>query len=56
MGIHIPKFGLNRNDTSSVSAFAKDVMRAEDVGWDCAFLPDSQLRRRDTYVLLAAAA
>ena len=50
MGIHIPKFGLNRNDTSSVSAFAKDVMRAEDVGWDCAFLPDSQLRRRDTYV------
>jgi len=56
LGIHIPKFGLNRNDTSSVSAFAKDVMRAEDVGWDCAFLPDSQLRRRDTYVLLAAAA
>jgi len=56
MGIQIPKFGLNRNDTSSISAFAQDVMRAEALGWDCAFLPDSQLRRRDTYVLLAAAA
>ena len=56
MGIHIPKFGLNRNDTSSISAFATDVARAEEVGWDCAFLPDSQLRRRDTYVLLSAAA
>ena len=56
MGIQIPKFGLNRNDTSSISAFATDVARAEEVGWDCAFLPDSQLRRRDTYVLLSAAA
>ncbi len=56
MGIHIPKFGINRNNTSSISAFAHDVMRAEALGWDCAFLPDSQLRRRDTYVLLAAAA
>ena len=56
MGIHIPKFGLNRHDTSSISAFATDVARAEEVGWDCAFLPDSQLRRRDTYVLLSAAA
>ena len=42
MGIQIPKFGLNRNDTSSISAFATDVARAEEVGWDCAFLPDSQ--------------
>ena len=56
MNIHIPKFGLNRNDTSSMSAFAADVVRAEEVGWDCVFLPDSQLRRRDTYVLLSAAA
>src|SRR5205814_8564184 len=32
------------------------VRRAEMLGWDAAFQPDSQLRRRDTYVLLAAAA
>ena len=56
MGIHMPKFGLNRHDTSSMHAFAEDVKRAESLGWDCAFLPDSQLRRRDTYVLLSAAA
>jgi 5,10-methylenetetrahydromethanopterin reductase len=51
-----PRFGLNRFDVNSVAAFAQDVRRAEDHGWDGAFLPDSQLRRRDTYVLLAAAA
>ena len=52
----VPKFGLNRHDTSSVVAYAADVARAEACGWDAAFIPDSQLRRRDTYVLLAAAA
>jgi 5,10-methylenetetrahydromethanopterin reductase len=52
----LPRFGLNRFDASSVDAFADDVRRAEALGWDAAFLPDSQLRRRDTYVLLAAAA
>ena len=51
-----PRFGLNRFDARSVEAFAADVRRAEDLGWDAAFQPDSQLRRRDTYVLLAAAA
>ena len=56
VAIQIPNFGLNRHDTSSVSAYARDVRRAESIGWDAAFLPDSQLRRRDTYVLLAAAA
>ncbi len=56
MTIHIPKFGLNRHDTSSVSGYAKDISRSERSGWEAAFLPDSQLRRRDTYVLLAAAA
>src|SRR5262249_18150854 len=35
---------------------AADVRRAEALGWDAALQPDSQLRRRDTYVLLAAAA
>jgi 5,10-methylenetetrahydromethanopterin reductase len=52
----IPCFGLNRFDSRSVDAFAADVRRAEALGWDAALLPDSQLRRRDTYVLLAAAA
>src|SRR5262244_1872112 len=52
----IPRFGLNRFDSRSVDAFAADVARAEALGWDAALLPDSQLRRRDTYVLLAAAA
>src|SRR5436309_3443181 len=52
----LPRFGLNRCDARSVDAFAADVRRAETLGWDGAFQPDSQLRRRDTYVLLAAAA
>ena len=52
----VPRFGLNRFDSRSVDAFATDVRRAESLGWDAAFQPDSQLRRRDTYVLLAAAA
>lgn len=52
----VPRFGLNRFDSRSVDTFATDVRRAEALGWDAAFQPDSQLRRRDTYVLLAAAA
>ncbi len=52
----IPRFGLNRFDSRSVDLFAADVRRAERLGWDAALQPDSQLRRRDTYVLLAAAA
>ena len=52
----IPRFGLNRFDSRSVDTFAADVKRAEALGWDAALQPDSQLRRRDTYVLLAAAA
>jgi 5,10-methylenetetrahydromethanopterin reductase len=51
-----PRFGLNRFDSRSVDAFTADVRRAEQLGWDAALQPDSQLRRRDTYVLLAAAA
>jgi 5,10-methylenetetrahydromethanopterin reductase len=54
--MRIPRFGLNRFDSRSVDAFAADVRRAERLGWDAALQPDSQLRRRDTYVLLAAAA
>ena len=52
----IPRFGLNRFDARSVDTFAADVRRAETLGWDAALQPDSQLRRRDTYVMLAAAA
>jgi 5,10-methylenetetrahydromethanopterin reductase len=51
-----PKFGLNRFDSRSIAALATDVRRAETLGWDAAWIPDSQLRRRDTYVMLAAAA
>jgi 5,10-methylenetetrahydromethanopterin reductase len=54
--VTLPRFGLNRFDSRSVDAFATDVRRAETLGWDAALQPDSQLRRRDTYVLLAAAA
>ena len=52
----LPRFGLNRFDSRSVAAFVADVRRAEALGWDAVLQPDSQLRRRDTYVLLAAAA
>jgi 5,10-methylenetetrahydromethanopterin reductase len=51
-----PRFGLNRFDGRSVAAFTADVQRAETLGWDAALIPDSQLRRRDTYVMLAAGA
>jgi 5,10-methylenetetrahydromethanopterin reductase len=54
--VTVPRFGLNRFDARSVDRFAADVRRAEQLGWDAALQPDSQLRRRDTYVLLAAAA
>jgi hypothetical protein len=43
--------GLNRFDSRSVEAFEADVRRAEPPGSDAARRPDSQLRRRDTYVL-----
>ncbi len=52
----LPAFGLNRFDYSSPSAFAADVQRAERLGWDCAFIPSSPLRRQDPYVFLAFAA
>ena len=51
-----PAFGLNRLDFVTPDRFATDVARAEAFGWDFAFVPDSQLRRHDTYVLLAFAA
>ncbi|MQA01083.1 MAG: LLM class flavin-dependent oxidoreductase [Dehalococcoidia bacterium] len=49
-------FGLNRFDFATPDRFAVDVARAEALGWDYAFVPDSQLRRHDTYVLLSFAA
>jgi len=45
----VPRFGLNRFDSRAVDAFAADVRRAETLGWDAAWQPDSQLRRRDTH-------
>ena len=52
----MPAFGLNRFDFATPDRFAEDVARAEALGWDYAFVPDSQLRRHDTYVLLSFAA
>jgi 5,10-methylenetetrahydromethanopterin reductase len=54
--VTLPRFGLNRFDSRSVDTFVADVRRAETLGWDAALQPDSQLRRRDPYVLLAMAA
>ncbi len=50
------KFGLNRFNSSSLEAFAEDVRLAEELGWDHAFTPDSQLALRDPYVMLTYAA
>lgn len=50
------KFGLNRFNSGSLEAFAEDVRLAEELGWDHAFTPDSQLALRDPYVMLAYAA
>ena len=36
----LPRFGLNRFDSRSVDAFAADVRRAEQLGWDAALQPD----------------
>ena len=50
-----PAFGLNRWDWSSVDAFAADVRRAEDLGYQYAFTPWGPLAMRDPYVSFAAA-
>ena len=51
-----PAFGLNRWNWSSPTAFAHDVLRAEQLGWDYAFTPVNPLALWDPYVLLACAA
>ena len=52
----LPAFGLNRFDYSSPQAFAADARRAEELGWDYAFIPSSPLLLQDPYVNLAFAA
>ena len=52
----MPQFGLNRLDYRSPRHFAADARRAEELGWDWAFIPDSQLNLPDPYVMLATAA
>ena len=52
----LPRFGINRFDSASVERFVADVRMAEDLGWDIAFTPDSQLGLRDPYIMLAMAA
>lgn len=51
-----PAFGLNRFNFSTPRAFAADVRRAEECGWDYAFIPSSPLLLQDPYVNLAFAA
>jgi 5,10-methylenetetrahydromethanopterin reductase len=51
-----PAFGLNRWNWSSPTAFANDVQRAEQLGWDYAFTPVNPLALWDPYVLLSCAA
>ncbi len=51
-----PAFGLNRFDYSSPQSFAADVARAEEFGWDYAFIPSSPLLLQDPYVNLSFAA
>lgn len=52
---HVPAFGLNRWDWTSVEAFAADVQRAEELGYQYAFTPWGPLAMRDPYVSFAAA-
>ena len=52
----MPAFGLNRFNYSSPQAFAADARRAEELGWDYAFIPSSPLLLQDPYVNLAFAA
>ena len=52
----VPRFGVNRFDSGSVERFVADVRMAEELGWDLAFTPDSQLGLRDPYIMLAMAA
>lgn len=52
----LPAFGLNRFDYTSPQTFAADVKRAEEFGWDYAFIPSSPLLLKDPYINLAFAA
>ncbi|MFD5426474.1 LLM class flavin-dependent oxidoreductase [Streptomyces sp. NPDC127084] len=52
----MPAFGVNRFDFTSPPAFAADVRRAEELGWDYAFTPSTPLLVRDEFVDLAFAA
>ena len=49
-------FGLNRLDYRDPPRFAADAARVERMGWDWDFIPDSQLKLPDPWVMLAAAA
>ena len=47
------RFGLNRLDMTSVSAFAASAKTAEALGWAYGFIPSSPLLALDPYVMLA---
>ena len=50
------KFGFNRFDMTSVTAFAESVAMGEELGYDYALIPSSPLLARDPYIMLAEAA
>ena len=49
------RFGLNRLDLSSPTAFAEDAVRLEAQGWDYGFIPSSPLLVRDPYINIVEA-
>src|SRR5690242_13392287 len=48
-------FGLNRRPFATISAFVETVRREEELGFDYAWIPDSQMRRPDAFILAALA-
>jgi 5,10-methylenetetrahydromethanopterin reductase len=48
-------FGLNRRPFATISAFVDAIRREEELGFDYAWIPDSQMRLPDAFILAALA-
>lgn len=48
-------FGLNRRPFATIDQFVDTVRREEALGFDYAWIPDSQMRRPDAFILAALA-
>jgi len=48
-------FGLNRRPFATIPDFVESVRREEALGFDYAWIPDSQMRRPDAFILAALA-